>query len=345
MEEQPKLKQEDSKMKDELKTLGDKNAAICQRLENIECKVNSHRPTPNVSRETNQNEGEKDEINELREELRMLKVANYEVRDMIKGLDKKWIERENELVRKVTEKVMENIEDMRDQEKRKNNVVIFNVLESKKEELKEREEDDRKLYEQTPSTSGYSAVPEPVVNPSQKKKKQRGKASSSSSEVPLVSSSPSEEDKDNVYKAGKRSPEFMSFEDDASPVSDGNASIPEVSTVLAKYEEPVLEEDPLSFSVGDFVVVRFGGVGTRNPHYYVCKIIQFNEHKKLFTGYYMRKTQLHKSVQGFMAFKYPKNLDQYETSCDDIVLKLGKPVINKGIHSFKNCCFSKFLMR
>ncbi|KAK3877044.1 hypothetical protein Pcinc_018223 [Petrolisthes cinctipes] len=72
-----------------------------------------------------------------------------------------------------------------------------------------------------------------------KKKKQRGKAPSSSSEVPLVSSSPSEEDEDNVddppiYKAGKRSPVFMSSEDDASPVSDGSASIPEVSTVLAK---------------------------------------------------------------------------------------------------------------
>ncbi|KAK3889965.1 hypothetical protein Pcinc_006117 [Petrolisthes cinctipes] len=117
MEEQYKLKQENSKMKDELKTLRDKNAAICQRLENIECKVNRPRPTPNVSGETNQNEGEKDKINELREELRMLKVANDEVRDMIKDLDKKWIERENELVRKVTE-VMENIEEMRNQEKR-----------------------------------------------------------------------------------------------------------------------------------------------------------------------------------------------------------------------------------
>lgn len=111
---------------------------------------------------------------------------------------------------------------------------------------------------------------------------------------------------------------------------------------LEETEIPV--EDALSFSEGDFVVVRFGSLSSKNPPYFVCKIIQFDEEKKQFTGDYLRKTQQHKVVQGFVAFKYPENKDIYEAHSDDIVLKLEKPVINKGIHSFKNC-FGKLLMR
>ncbi|MPC86035.1 hypothetical protein E2C01_080847 [Portunus trituberculatus] len=46
---------------------------------------------------------------------------------------------------------------------------------------------------------------------------------------------------------------------------------------------------------------------------------------------YLKKLK-NKVVQGFVAFKYPENKDKYEAHSDDIVLKLEKPVVNKGIH-------------
>lgn len=118
-----------------------------------------------------------------------------------------------------------------------------------------------------------------------------------------------------MFKAGERSPVLTSSkDDDASPVYDTNTGIPEVSTLPVKEEielkipedNEVLVEDPLSFTVGDFVVVKKSTL--------LCsKIIQFDEHKKLFTGDYLRKTQLHKSVQDIVAFKYPVSREQRQT--------------------------------
>lgn len=61
----------------------------------------------------------------MKEELRMLKAANAELRDMIKDLEKKWVDREEEMVRNISEKVMENIEEMQGRERRKNNVCVY----------------------------------------------------------------------------------------------------------------------------------------------------------------------------------------------------------------------------
>lgn len=134
--------------------------------------------------------------------------------------------------------------------------------------------------EQIASTSG--------VNPP-KTKKRRIKASSSSSSS-FSSSDEDDVDDPAIVKAEERS---------QSPDSDNTAgtSIPEASIVpvtpeielktLEETEIPV--EDALSLSEGDFVVVRFGSLSSKNPPYFVCKIIQFDEEKKQFTGDYLRK--------------------------------------------------------
>lgn len=81
----------------------------------------------------------------IKEELKTLRSTNDELRDMIENLEKKWKERENEIVRRVTEEVKENIEEMHEKEKRKKNVIVFNVPESQAKEPEEREEEDKEL--------------------------------------------------------------------------------------------------------------------------------------------------------------------------------------------------------
>lgn len=77
-----------------------------------------------------------------------------EIRNMNENFDRKfqafttkWEAMEEELVRKVTQKVIESFEEKDDRDKRKKNLVLFNVPESRKEDREERTQEDKELCE------------------------------------------------------------------------------------------------------------------------------------------------------------------------------------------------------
>ena len=72
----------------------------------------------------------------VKEELKQLRSDNDNLRKMIVNL-KKWEIREEEMVQKITGRVVENIVEVQEKEKRKNNIVMFNVPESKEDEAKD----------------------------------------------------------------------------------------------------------------------------------------------------------------------------------------------------------------
>ena len=137
-------------MKEELKEVKEKNTTICDKMKEFEKKLDWQNPeqSPRPRRwEENGRGNTSDDMSVMKEDLTKLKRANDDFRDMIINMEKKWMERENEIVRKVTERVAENLEEMHDKEKRKKIAIVFNVLESKKIEAVERKEEDKKLCE------------------------------------------------------------------------------------------------------------------------------------------------------------------------------------------------------
>ncbi|KAK3862749.1 hypothetical protein Pcinc_031414 [Petrolisthes cinctipes] len=60
-------------------------------------------------------------------------------------MDRRWKEREEDLVDTVTKRILEELAKREEKEKRKNNVVVFNISESRKEINQEREREDRNL--------------------------------------------------------------------------------------------------------------------------------------------------------------------------------------------------------
>ena len=160
MEEKHLLKRENAKMKEELKAVQEKNANIAKKMDELEAKWdrqgsgrNPSKPRPKS--EANKwdalmdevDEREREGMKELREEMKKLRAANEDIKQMVKDLDKRWKEREDVIVKRVTEKVMENLEEVRDRERRVKNVILFNVGESGKRESEEREKEDKEVCE------------------------------------------------------------------------------------------------------------------------------------------------------------------------------------------------------
>ncbi|KAG0711810.1 hypothetical protein GWK47_019810 [Chionoecetes opilio] len=79
-------------------------------------------------------------------ELVTIKKMMEKQKEKLDEMEKRMDERDEELVRRVTERMNENLEEREDKERRKN-VMMFNVEESEKEDVKEREKDDKEMCE------------------------------------------------------------------------------------------------------------------------------------------------------------------------------------------------------
>ncbi|KAK3876630.1 hypothetical protein Pcinc_018603 [Petrolisthes cinctipes] len=99
-------------------------------------------------RDNDNNQRDEKGMGNVREEMRWLRAANEDLRKIIVNMEQKWEAREQDIVRRVIEKVGENLEEMQEKEKRKKNIVMFNVPESEKEPAsKEEETEDRGICE------------------------------------------------------------------------------------------------------------------------------------------------------------------------------------------------------
>ncbi|KAG0729849.1 hypothetical protein GWK47_029494 [Chionoecetes opilio] len=84
---------------------------------------------------------------EFEAELVTIKKMMEKQKEKLNEMEKRMDERDEELVRRVTERMNENLEEREDKERRRKNVMMFNVEESEKEDVKEREKDDKELCE------------------------------------------------------------------------------------------------------------------------------------------------------------------------------------------------------
>ncbi|KAK3887867.1 hypothetical protein Pcinc_008017 [Petrolisthes cinctipes] len=91
------------------------------------------------------NKEESDVNKGISEELEAIKLQNKEFQEKIEEMDRRWKEREEDLVDTVTKRILEELAEREEKERRKNNVVVFNISESRKESNQEREREDRNL--------------------------------------------------------------------------------------------------------------------------------------------------------------------------------------------------------
>ena len=126
---------EENKMKKELHVLKEKNELMVKKMEEIEEKWKE--------RESKIEE----EKGDLKAELIKWKRMNEELKESFDSFEEKMRAKEEEMVRRVTERVFENMEERDEREKRKRNVIMFNVKESSKEDVKEREKEDIEMCE------------------------------------------------------------------------------------------------------------------------------------------------------------------------------------------------------
>ena len=163
MDDYQRIQQDNSQMKMKLKVLEEENNTISRAMEDLKGKIeamgeagNANKASvSNTARRPNSRRWEVEAGRELgtgsggvdasmMEELRKLKQANDDLNKKIKDLDKMWERREEEIIRRTTEKLRENMEEMEEKEAKKKNVIVFNIPEpSKSADPKEREQEDK----------------------------------------------------------------------------------------------------------------------------------------------------------------------------------------------------------
>lgn len=142
-------KEETERMRKELKGLQDKNLEINEKVKDIEEKCASWSKDAEKYHDVDSpsdwglKKGEKEIVDPQKtgisnfvEEIKNLKKAHEEFKNMIVDIQKKWESREEEIIRKVMDKVVEHIEETQEKEKKKN-IIMFNVPESNKDEIRE----------------------------------------------------------------------------------------------------------------------------------------------------------------------------------------------------------------
>ncbi|MPC77788.1 hypothetical protein E2C01_072255 [Portunus trituberculatus] len=153
-------KKEHARMREELKGLNHKNVEISNKMKVLENRCNSWSKEVEDSDETefplecNPKKGEKDardkqhsDMASIKEEKKKFRQDNENFIDMIVSLENRWEKREEEIIKKVMDKVAEHMGEIQEKEKKKN-IIVFNVPESKKKETRERVADDVKKCEE-----------------------------------------------------------------------------------------------------------------------------------------------------------------------------------------------------
>ena len=148
-------KEENSRMKEELRGLKMKNAEINNKVKDFENKWSKEvdeSDEADPSPENKQGEREAGEkptgMLHIKDEIKKLRKANEEFKEMIVNLEEKWESREEEMIKKVMDKVVEHLGEIQEKEKKKKNIIIFNIPESKKAEIGDRVSDDKKKCEE-----------------------------------------------------------------------------------------------------------------------------------------------------------------------------------------------------
>lgn len=164
-----------AEMKEELKMAKKKNAEIAKKMVVLEDKiienqnqvvvVEDERNIRNQDKEgrakdnreiiiserdgvSNQSEeGEEMTISDVRRELQKLWRVNEETRKFIGKVEERWIAKEEEMVQKITDRVVENMVEIQEKERRKKNIVMFNVPEEKRGQDKQNEDGIKAICE------------------------------------------------------------------------------------------------------------------------------------------------------------------------------------------------------
>ncbi|KAK3892679.1 hypothetical protein Pcinc_003472 [Petrolisthes cinctipes] len=129
-----KLREMNADMKKELDLIKEGNKQMNRDMKKYEDKL----------KEINKKEGS--DVNKGKsEQLEAINLQNKEFQENIEEMDRRWKEREVELVSTVTKRILEELAEREEKERRKNNVVVFNITESRKESNQEGEREDRNL--------------------------------------------------------------------------------------------------------------------------------------------------------------------------------------------------------
>ncbi|KAK3886243.1 hypothetical protein Pcinc_009597 [Petrolisthes cinctipes] len=151
--------QENAKLREELRAVKSKNTEISEKMVALEEKWSRNKDKEDPEEEerdtgtkgmcgSEPTRGERKDMDSIREEVKELRADNYSLKKTIENLEKKWDKRDEEIVRKVTERMMENLEEEREREKKRNNIIMFNVPESRKTEISEITYEDRERCEE-----------------------------------------------------------------------------------------------------------------------------------------------------------------------------------------------------
>ncbi|KAK3879156.1 hypothetical protein Pcinc_016250 [Petrolisthes cinctipes] len=151
--------QENAKLREELRAVKSKNTEISEKMVALEEKWSRNKDKEDPEEEerdtgtkgmcgSEPTRGERKDMDSIREEMKELRADNYSLKKTIENLEKKWDKRDEEIVRKVTERMMENLEEEREREKKRNNIIMFNVPESRKTEISEITYEDRERCEE-----------------------------------------------------------------------------------------------------------------------------------------------------------------------------------------------------
>ncbi|KAK4297337.1 hypothetical protein Pmani_011648 [Petrolisthes manimaculis] len=100
-----------------------------------------------ISRNLAEVERLREEIFNLKKELRELNRHNNWVKQQAEDNEAKWEDRGRIMAEQAADKMMERMREKEDKEKRRNNLIMFNVPESDKEETRDRVKEDTEICE------------------------------------------------------------------------------------------------------------------------------------------------------------------------------------------------------
>lgn len=128
------VRKENEEMRREVKEARKINEEISKRINEMQASNTSVAKAP--------------QDNDTRNEINMMKEALKETREKFDQMEQKLMNREKEIVEEVTARVLGEMREKEDRQRRKNNVVMFNAQESDREYGIERQTEDRKVCEQ-----------------------------------------------------------------------------------------------------------------------------------------------------------------------------------------------------
>ena len=134
-----KMQEENEEIRKELQEARETNEMVMKRMDELNDK---QKKGERIQRDTLRTQ-EQEETSELSR----CRALMEKMRERLDKLERKMEERDDQLVRKVKEEVLDELYEREEREKRKKNVIMFNVEESNKEGAKEREQDDKKVCE------------------------------------------------------------------------------------------------------------------------------------------------------------------------------------------------------